>query len=129
MSNALRITVLLIINPNYKGHEAYFLRQVDDFAISALSIDICNAIIAEIDNHMTIKVKPLGIIERFNGVNILQTRHYVKVSNQTYLTKILSDKKIQQDASHNLPIPMSKDSKYNRSIEEAIPLTPEDLKK
>lgn len=78
---------------------------------------------------MTIKVKPLGIIERFNGVDILQTRHYVKVSNQTYLTKILIDKKVQMDTSHYLPLPMSEDSKYNRSIEEATPLTPEALTK
>ena len=78
---------------------------------------------------MTIKVKPLGIIGRFNGVDILQTRHYIKVSNQTYLQKILLDKTIHTDASHNLPLPMSEDSKYNRSLEEATPLTTEGLTK
>ena len=33
---------------------------------------------------MTIKVKPLGIIDRFNGVDIAQTKNYIKLSNETY---------------------------------------------
>ena len=63
----------LYYHPNYKGEKIYFLRQVDDFAISSTNIDFANEIIDVIDNHMTIKVKPLGIIERFNGVDIKQT--------------------------------------------------------
>ena len=54
---------------------------------------MAEAIIKLIDDHMTIKVKPLGVIERFNGVDIHQMQHYIKLNNVTYLKKILSDKK------------------------------------
>ncbi len=51
----------LYYHPDYKGQEVYFLRQVDDFAISASNATTANEIISVIDQHMTIKVKPLGI--------------------------------------------------------------------
>ena len=57
-------------NSDYKGQQVYFLRQVDDFAISSIDATIANELINKIDKHMTIKVKPLGVIERFNGVDI-----------------------------------------------------------
>ena len=49
-------------HPNYKGNEILFLRQVDDFAISCMDKNIAYEIIGEIDKHMTIKVKSLGVI-------------------------------------------------------------------
>ena len=58
---------------------------MDDFAISASTPDIANEIIDIIDSHMTIKVKPLGIIDRFNGVDVKQTQQYIKLSNGTYI--------------------------------------------
>ena len=76
---------------------------------------------------MTIKVKPLGIISRFNGVDVHQTQHYIKVNNATYLKKILADKKCTDAPTHNLPLPMSEDSNYNRLIESAIPLEDREL--
>ena len=56
----------LYVNPNYNGEKIYFLRQVDDFAISATteSLDV----IDKINSKMSIDIKPLGIINRFNGV-------------------------------------------------------------
>ena len=68
---------------------------------------------------MTIKVKPLGIIERFNGIDISQTQHYIKLSNTTYIDKITCDKKLDHLPSHNLPIPMSDNPELNKYIETA----------
>ena len=72
----------------------YFIRQMDDFAISSTSKDIGKEIISKIDSHMVIKMKYLGIIERFNVVDVDQTRHYIKVNNATYITKITVDKEL-----------------------------------
>ena len=117
----------LYYHPNYKGEEVYFIRQVDDFAISCKSKHLADEIIALIDQHMTIKVKPLGVITRFNGVDVHQTQHYIKVNNATYLKKILADKKCTDAPTHNLPLPMSEDSNYNMEIKSAAPLEDREL--
>ena len=44
------------------------------------------------NEHMTIKVKPLGIIDRFNGVDVEQSSDYIKLSNATYIKKITRGK-------------------------------------
>ena len=64
------------------------LRQVDDFIITAKSMTTCQAIRKEIQGHMANPLNDLGVIKHFNGVDIVQTRHYVKVHCETYLARI-----------------------------------------
>ena len=77
---------------------------------------------------MTIKVKPLGIIERFNRIDIQQTRAYIKLSNETYIKKITEAKDLTKEHTENIPLPMSDETRYNKRIEEALPLDPIQLK-
>jgi hypothetical protein len=70
---------------------------------------------------MTIQVKQLGLISRFNGVDIAQTRYFIKLYNRTYIDKIL----VRHHWIHSenkppalFPTPMQADSKYQRSLEE-----------
>jgi len=65
----------LYYHPDYKNNEIYFIRQVDDFAIGCPDKKIAEEIIDIIDSYMTIKIKHLGVITRFNGVDITQTRN------------------------------------------------------
>ena len=74
------------------------------------------------DSHMTIKEKPLGIIERFNGVDVQHTRNYIKLNNKTYIKKILKDKNIILKHEIHVSISISDDSEYNRTIESEIAL-------
>ena len=76
---------------------------------------------------MTIDVKPLGVISRFNGVDIHQTKQFVKISNETYIDKILQDKTWEPLNHSKAPIPMRDDSDYNRLIENDTPLSDKDL--
>ena len=117
----------LYYNPDYKGNPAYFLRQVDDFAIGTVHESIAHEIIAKIDDHMTIKVKSLGIIDRFNGVDVEQSRYYTKIYNETYITKIIQDKVFTDDHSQFSPLPMSEDKDYNKLIESATPMDQKEL--
>jgi len=75
----------------YKGNEILFLRQVDDFAIACDNEQITKDMIAEINSKMSVNIKYLGLLDRFNGVDIAQTRQYIKIHNQTYLKKILKN--------------------------------------
>ena len=76
---------------NYKGtHKTVlFLRQTDDFAISAEDSDTARDVFTSINGKMKINVKELGLLNRFNGVDVTQTRDYIKLSNSTYLKKVL----------------------------------------
>ena len=106
--------------PNYKGEEIYLRRQVDEFSISCVNIDIANEIIAQNDSHMAFKVKALGIIDRVNAINVHQTCHYTKINNAIYTHKILDDKKCITSLSHQKTLPMSNDPRYNREISRLI---------
>ena len=98
-------------------------------SLLAVQVYIVNEIIDQIDSHTTIKVKPFGIIKRFNGIDIHQTRYYTNINNVTYLRKILSNKHFLAPTSYHKPLPMNDDSKYNRDIEAAPPLSVDDSHK
>ena len=81
---------------------------------------------------MTIDVKHLGTVERFNGVDVLQSRHFVKIFNQTYIDKICSQYKwIENDnpISDQKPVPMIATAQYQRQLHTAITCNETELKK
>ena len=69
----------------HKGKEILFLRQVDDFAVAAESSEIATDVITTLDKYMTIKIKYLGRLTRYNGADVIQARHFIKINNPTYI--------------------------------------------
>ena len=65
-----------------------FKRQVDDFAVAAPSEATANVLFDMIDEKLTFPLKRMGLVTMFNGLDIQQTRDYVKVSVQTYIERI-----------------------------------------
>ena len=63
---------------HYKNEEVLFLRQVDNFEVAAEHESTATLLINEIDSHMTIQIKNLGLLSGYNGVNITQSKYYVK---------------------------------------------------
>jgi hypothetical protein len=92
---------------------------VDDFIIAAKDMSVCKAIRAEIASFMANPLNDLGIIKRFNGVDILQTRHYVKVHCVTYIERIVTHHGWQNEKAANLPLPMKTDTAYQAIIQLA----------
>ena len=109
-------------NFNNTGKTVLFLRQVDDFAISCEDKTTAQSVIDIINSKMTVDIKELGTIERFNGVDVLQTKHFIKLYNNTYINKILQrhDWIHQENITplHNLPLPMKSDTQYQRNLEQ-----------
>ena len=107
----------------HNGHEILFLRQVDDFAVAAETSAIATEVINTIDKYMTIKIKDLGQLTRYNGVDVIQSKHYIKINNPTYIDKIVQEHSWMIDgvpiATH--PVPMSDDKDLMKKIETAIP--------
>jgi deoxyuridine 5'-triphosphate nucleotidohydrolase len=118
-------------NYNNTAKMVLFLRQVDDFAISCEDTATALDVIDKINSKMTIVVKQLGLIDRFNGVDIMQSRNFIKLYNRTYIEKIL----IRHDWIHNekqyqhsFPTPMLSDNDYQRKLETQPTPTEKEIK-
>ena len=121
-------------NYNNTGKTVLFLRQVDDFAVACQDKELAQTVIKDINDKMTINVKELGEIDRFNGVDVQQTKHYVKIYNKTYINKMLQKHiwihtENRDTTPPTFPIPMHPDTNHQRALESATPSTPEEQKK
>jgi hypothetical protein len=53
------------------------MRQVDDFAIAALDKITSKILMDIINNKLKIPIKQQGYLDMYNGVDMLQTWHYI----------------------------------------------------
>ena len=105
------------------------LRQVDDFIISAKLKASALAVKNSLEKHMTNPLHDLGVIKRFNGADIQQTRHYVKVFAETYLTRVLKHHGWLNLPASNVPIPMKTETAFMAKLELSEGPTDEKAKK
>jgi KUP system potassium uptake protein len=103
--------------PNlYRGtvadQDVLLCRQVDDFSIACKDPAIAERLIALINARVTTESKGLGT--RYNGIDLLQTRHYLQLSCGTYIRRILQTHGWEAPAHHESDrhdlVPMSSDS-------------------
>jgi hypothetical protein len=99
------------------GDIILLLRQVDDFSIASQNPTHCEQVRKDIESRMKNPLNDLGVIKRFNGIDILQTRDFVKISCETYIDKIVSHHGWQNEVASNQPIPMRADSESLRKLE------------
>jgi hypothetical protein len=78
------------------GQDVIICRQVDDFAIASRDPKIAEKLIALINEHVTTESKGMGTIVpkqghhiAYNGIDLYQTRDYVKVACNTYIDRLL----------------------------------------
>ncbi len=64
------------------------MRQVDDFAIAAPDEQSSEILMDLIDDKLTIPIKRQGYLDMYNGIDVLQTRHYIKLSVTTFIDKV-----------------------------------------
>ena len=65
------------------GHKVLFLRQVDHFAVACDNIETANKVIDLISSKLSAPMHKLGVINRYNGIDVMQTQDYVKIHNVT----------------------------------------------
>lgn len=72
---------------------------------------------------MAIDIKDLGRLTRYNGVDITQAKYYVKLSNETYIDKLLEehDWLLNDDSISNPPIPIKNEQTLNHKMESTQP--------
>ena len=101
------------------GKSVYILRQVDDVAIAAEDKSTAEDIIKTIGSYMKSSIKHEGLTELFNGINVNQTRDYVKVHCATYLDRVFNRHEhwMNDIPFDNEPIPMFSDNAYAAALE------------
>ncbi len=70
------------------GKRVIFKRQVDDFAIAAPDERTANILLDLIDDELSIPMKRQGYLDMYNGIDVLQTRDYIKISSKSFIDKI-----------------------------------------
>lgn len=103
-----------------EGKQVLFLRQVDDFAVAREDVNISDKVIDIISSKLSVPMKKLGVVERYNGVGIQQTKDCIKIHTTLYLKKILDNHNWLNDKKTIPinPIPMRNESKYCNMLDE-----------
>ena len=74
---------------------------------------------------MSAPLKREGLLQRFNGIDIYQTDDFIRVHCNTYISKILQNKKFDLTTTQNKPTPMTSDNDLIRNLDTAIGPTDE----
>ena len=77
------------------GKDVSVCQQVDNFAVGAKSPDTVKLFITKIREHVPANYAAMGIetegglYQRYNGIDIFQTRDYIKLSCESYINCVL----------------------------------------
>ena len=110
-----------LYSSHIEGDKVYFKRQVDDFAIACTEECIANIIYDAIDDELQIPIKRQGLLTLFNGLDVLQSRWFIKISMETYLTKTLLPyfNHWLDIPSKPLPVPLGTNEKFHAELYKA----------
>ena len=101
-----------------------FKRQVDDFAIAAPDEHTANILFDMIDDKLAIPMKRQGYLDMYNGIDVTQTRHYIKISCTSYINKIcekyLATWMRNFTSTDNRPTPLPTDPAWTKKFNTAI---------
>ncbi len=61
--------------------------QVDDFAIAALDAKTADILLDMLDDKLTIPIKRQGFLDMYNGIDVYQTRDYIKIASTSFVDK------------------------------------------
>ena len=106
------------------GKRVIFKRQVDDFAIAAPDERTANILLDMIDDQLKIPLKRQGLLDMFNGIDVVQTRDYIKISCLSYITKFcekyLETWLSKVPLTENRPTPLPTDSTWIKKFNAAV---------
>jgi hypothetical protein len=71
------------------GHRVLLMRQVDNFAIAATNSKTADILLDMINDKLKIPVKHQGYLDMYNGINVQQTQHYIKIFVCLLIDKVL----------------------------------------
>jgi deoxyuridine 5'-triphosphate nucleotidohydrolase len=95
------------------GGYTLFLRQVDDVAIAMEDDDTATILISNINVDLKLPIQIMGPITQFNGMDIQQSRYYIKITCTKYINKMVQShpwSTLHPLPTMPLPFPSDKES-------------------
>jgi hypothetical protein len=106
------------------GNRILFMYQVDGFATASPDKRTSNILMDLIDDKLKIPIKRQGYLNMYNGVDILQTHHYIKISMSTFISKVFEPYlTMWMKSSYPMPArstPLPSDANWLKKFNEAI---------
>ena len=100
------------------------MRQVDDFTIAAPDERTANILLDMIDNQLSIPLKRQGLLDMFNGIDVTQTRDYIKIDCHSYINKFCAkylDTWLNKvPMTENRPTPLPTDTTWIKKFNAAV---------
>ena len=100
------------------------MRQVDDFAIAAPNERTLDILFDMIDEKLSIPLKRQGLLDMYNGINIHQTKDYIKIDVHLYIEKFClkyEDTWLSKvPLTKNFPTPLPTDPNWTKKFNSAI---------
>jgi hypothetical protein len=72
----------------FNNQRVLFMQQVDDFAIATPDAKTSDMLMALINKKLSIPIKRQGYLDMYNGVDIYQTKHYIKLNVKRFINKV-----------------------------------------
>jgi hypothetical protein len=98
------------------GKRVVFMRQVKDFAIAAPKKGTANILLDMLDDELTMPIKRQGLLNMFNGINVVQTGYFIEIDCHTYVNKMcmkyLATWLSKVLLSENRPTPLPSDADW-----------------
>lgn len=101
-----------LLRGSIDGHLVLICRQVDDFAIATSDPATAEKLIARLNKYVTVESEGVG--SKFNGIEIEQTRDYLRQHCTSYIERVLQ--------SHGWEQPAARESDRH----DSVPMRPED---
>jgi hypothetical protein len=74
----------------FNNHCVLFMRQVDDFAIAAPDAKTSDTLMDLINDKLSTPIKQQGYLDMYNGVDVYETKHYIKLNVKTFIEKVFT---------------------------------------
>ena len=106
------------------GKRVIFKRQVDDFALAVPDERTATILLDMIDEKLTIPMKRQGFLDMYNGIDVMQTRDYIKISSKSFIEKICDKYLITWmqnfTSTDDRPTPLPTDPTWYKKFNAAI---------
>ena len=106
------------------GKRVVLKRQVDDFAIAVPDERTTNILLDLIDYELSTPMKRQGYLDMYNGIDVMQTRDYIKISSTMFINKItkkyLSTWMQNFTTTEDRPTPLPSDATWLKKFNTAI---------
>ena len=100
------------------------MHQVDDFAIAAPDERTSDILLDMIDEKLSIPLKRQVLLDMYNGINIVQTKDYIKIDVHSYIEKFClkyEDTWLSKvPITENRPTPLPTDPNWIKKFNSAI---------